>query len=115
MAWNQECYLRALRFAAEAHAEQTVPGTDFPYLVHLVTVTAEVSRALCSEDVDEPDLAILCAMLHDSIEDVDGVDFAVIEGRFGPKVAAGVQALSKDPEIQASEGKAAAMRDSLRS
>lgn len=33
--WSQETYLKACRFAAEAHQGQRFPGTELPYLYHL--------------------------------------------------------------------------------
>jgi (p)ppGpp synthase/HD superfamily hydrolase len=39
--WSQDRYNAALRFAAEAHRAQTVPGTDLPYLMHLASVAME--------------------------------------------------------------------------
>jgi hypothetical protein len=39
--WNQDEFKRALDFAARAHGEQKVPGSGFPYLVHLTKVATE--------------------------------------------------------------------------
>ncbi len=47
--WTPEGYLEALRFAAEAHAGQTVPGTNLPYLLHVTSVAMEVIAALRTE------------------------------------------------------------------
>lgn len=106
--WSQQCYLSALRFAAEAHLKQTLPGSDLPYLVHLASVAMEVMTACAVERLDEPDLAIQCALLHDTIEDTV-IDAVTLESRFGLAVAAGVKALSKNPSLP----KASAMQDSL--
>ncbi len=112
--WSPERYAEAVRFAAEAHRGQTVPGTDgLPYLLHVTTVCGELLAALQVEEVDDPDLAMLCALLHDSVEDTE-VTRQQLEGRFGAAVAAGVDALSKRAEVKTAEGKAAAMADSLR-
>jgi (p)ppGpp synthase/HD superfamily hydrolase len=113
MIWSQERYLEAVRFAAEAHREQTVPGTDgLPYLLHVVTVGMEVLASLHAEPSSRGDLAVACALLHDMIEDTD-VGREEIAKRFGAEVAAGVAALTKDRSLVASQGKAAAMTDSL--
>ena len=36
--WHPHAYIEALHFAAAAHAGQTMPNGDLPYLVHVVTV-----------------------------------------------------------------------------
>jgi (p)ppGpp synthase/HD superfamily hydrolase len=108
-AWDQDAYLAALCFAAEAHRGQTVPGSDgLPYLVHLASVAMEVMGALQHEAVKHPTRAVLCALLHDTIEDT-AVTHAEVHAAFGPEVADGVLALSKDAALP----KAARMEDSL--
>jgi (p)ppGpp synthase/HD superfamily hydrolase len=106
--WSQDRYLAALRFAAEVHQGQTVPGTELPYLMHLTSVAMETIAACAAEPALDADLAVICALLHDSIEDA-GVEEAIIAARFGAGVAAGVAALSKRPDL----AKPDAMRDSL--
>ncbi len=107
--WSPDRYARAARFAAIAHLGQKVPGGDLPYLLHVVAVAGEVMAAIALEPVADPDLAVTCALLHDTIEDT-GVTAASVEAEFGPAVAAGVLALSKNPDLP----KAQAMEDSLR-
>jgi len=101
-------YVAALRFAAERHAGQKVPGSELPYLVHVVSVAAEV---IAAGDVreSESELAVLCALLHDTIEDT-GTTHAEVAAAFGAAVADGVQALSKDAALP----KEQRMADSLR-
>ena len=103
--WSQDTYIRTYRFAAEAHKGQLVPGTDLPYLMHLSFVTMEVIAALAVEQVDHPDLAVQCALLHDTIEDTD-VTYDDVRDMFGTDVADGVLALSQDATIAALEPKA---------
>lgn len=93
--WNQDIYVKALRFAAEAHNGQKVPGTDLPYLMHVVSVCMEVTAAISAEGVEDPDLAVQCALLHDTLEDTDVTPYD-INLLFGPKVTAGIAALTKD-------------------
>lgn len=88
-------YVAALRFAAERHATQKVPGTDLPYLVHLTSVAAEVIAGLADSGLDL-DLAVTCALLHDVLEDTPTRPDEVAD-RFGAAVVAGVGALTKDP------------------
>lgn len=109
--WSQDNYIKAWNYASAIHAGQKVPGTKFPYINHLGLVAMEVMTALAqSGDVDAPDLAVTCALLHDAIEDTDAT-YDDIEARFGPEVAQGVLALTKDETLPS---KAAQMQDSLR-
>jgi len=107
--WSPDRYLQAARFAARAHNAQKVPGSELPYLLHVTTVAAEVMAALARESMSQPDLAVVCALLHDTIEDC-GVHAEALADEFGPDVAAGVLALSKDPALPKDQ----AMADSLR-
>lgn len=100
--------LDAWDFAATAHKDQRVPGTDMPYLKHLGMVTMELYSAHSCDPVPDLPLAVVCAILHDSIED-QGVSWQTLVDRFGADVADGVAALSKNPALP----KAQAMADSL--
>jgi len=106
--WSQEKYIAALRFATEAHVGQTISGTAHPYVVHAAQVAMEVTGALMMERVDDPDLAVQCALLHDVVEDTP-IPITVIEEKFGRAVASGVSALSKDAALPKTD----AMPDSL--
>jgi (p)ppGpp synthase/HD superfamily hydrolase len=97
-AWTQEGYLRAARFAAQAHGRQTVPGTELPYLLHVASVAMEVLAAAAAEPDHDQELAMQCALLHDVVEDTV-VTLDEVRGAFGPAVADGVSALSKDPAL----------------
>ncbi len=118
-SWTPERYTDALLFAAAAHGaiDQKVPGSDLPYIVHPANVTIEVIAALRHHPEVDGDLAVQCALLHDTLEDTQATYEAVRE-RFGAAVADGVAALSKN-EVAAVglEGeptrKAAMMADSL--
>jgi len=96
--WSPDLYLDAFRFAAERHAGQLVPGSALPYIVHIASVAAEVMGALAREVVARPDLAVACAVLHDTLEDT-ATTSEEIAARFGGDVAAGVRALSKDAAL----------------
>ena len=107
--WTPDIYTRAWNFAADAHRGQLVPGTKRPYINHLGNVAMEVMRAIAvTPTVEKPDLAVQCALLHDTLEDT-AVTSEVLEETFGSAVAAGVLALSKNPELP----KAERMADSL--
>lgn len=108
--FSPDRYADALRFAAAAHAGQNVPGTDLPYLVHVVAVASEVIAALPHHRELDADLAVTCALLHDAVEDTP-VTLDEIAARYGAAVAAGVAALTKDARLPT---KAEQMADSLR-
>jgi len=97
--WSQDLYLKAIRFAGEAHGEQKIPGTDLPYVIHITSVCMEIMAAVCIGETDNPDLAVQCALLHDTIEDA-GKTFDEIKMIFGIDVAHGVLALTKNKNIE---------------
>lgn len=70
MSFSPDVYLRALNFAARAHADQKTP-IGLPYVVHLSTVCMELIRAIHSEPGRDGDLAVSCALLHDVLEDTE--------------------------------------------
>ena len=102
--WSPDVYIRAYRYAATAHwnseKKQLVPGTNIPYLMHFSMVAMEVIAALGKEPGLDGDLAVQCALLHDTIEDTDTTYDQLVE-TFGLAVADGVQALSKDKLVGA--------------
>ena len=107
--WQQDKYIKACKFAAEAHNGQPVPGTDLPYLVHLSLVSMEVIAAIGIDDRYDADLAMQCAWLHDTIEDTK-TSYDDIVDNFGVEVADGVQALTKNEGLPKSDQ----MADSLK-
>lgn len=106
--WSQDVFIKAYKYAANAHLGQKMPGTDLPYIAHLTLVAMEVIAALQAEPVDDPALAIQCALLHDIIED-QGYTYSRIREDFGEKLAEGVLALTKDSSLP----ETAQLRDSL--
>lgn len=102
--WSQDIYISAYRFAAKAHwnskKKQVVPGTDIPYLMHFSLVAMEVISALNKESGLDGNLAVQCALLHDTIEDTDTTYGQLVE-KFGLAVADGVLALTKDESVGA--------------
>jgi (p)ppGpp synthase/HD superfamily hydrolase len=109
VTWSPESYVRALRLAAHWHGDQKVPGTHLPYVVHVVSVCAEVLPALAAEPVRRPDLVVQGALLHDILEDTD-LTAAELTQAMGADVTEVVAALSKNPKLPKSEQ----MPDSLR-
>jgi (p)ppGpp synthase/HD superfamily hydrolase len=101
--WNQDDYIKAWNFAAIAHNGQLVPGTDIPYIYHIGLVAMEAMAAIAhTETISSPDLLVLCAVLHDSIEDTNAT-YDDIQKEFGSNVASGVQALSKNTALSSKE------------
>jgi guanosine-3',5'-bis(diphosphate) 3'-pyrophosphohydrolase len=107
--WSQEKYAAALKYAAQAHSGQLVPGSELPYVVHVATVAAEVMRALQAEAAVNGNLAVQCALLHDVIEDA-GKSYTDLAKAFGREVAEGVLALTKSNVLKS---KSERMADSI--
>ena len=108
--WSPDLYLAAWNYAAAMHGEQKVPGTEWPYIAHVGAVAMEVMSAIArSGGTEKPNLAVQCALLHDVIEDTPA-SYADVAERFGPAVADGVLALTKDTTLPS---KFEQMRDSL--
>lgn len=110
ITWNQDKYIKAWNFASLVHNGQQVPGTEIPYINHIGLVAMEAMTAIAqSDEISSPDLLVLCAMLHDTIEDT-GSSFEDISSEFGIKIANGVMALSKDKKLSTKKQQ---MADSL--
>ena len=109
MSALQQSWLAAWSFAARAHCAQKFPGTDLPYLVHIGAVSMEILVAHQQLPFARPELAVQCALLHDTLEDTPTEESELVS-RFGADVAAGVRALTKNAALAKSE----AMADSLR-
>jgi (p)ppGpp synthase/HD superfamily hydrolase len=113
-AFDQDLFKRALEFAAQVHRDQKVPGSGFPYVVHVAKVAMEVLAATEEDEGAVRNLALACALLHDTVEDSGPAEQASIRERiraeFGPEIADGVDALTKDDRLP----KAERMADSLR-
>ncbi len=115
MTFDRDLFKRALDFAAAKHGRKEVPGSGFPYVVHVTKVAMEVLAATEEEPGFDRDLALTCALLHDTVEDADPPETAdtiraEIRRDFGTRVADGVEALTKI----GNGSKTDQMRDSLR-
>ncbi|MEL7160995.1 MAG: HD domain-containing protein [Bacteroidota bacterium] len=106
----REAWLLAARQHASQHYYTPVAGETLPYLVHLGMVTLEAQEAVRRDRTLDVRLILLCAILHDVLEDTDLTPSALAE-RFGEAVLAGVRALTKNDTLP---DKAAQMTDSLR-
>ncbi|SHE80257.1 HD domain-containing protein [Pedobacter caeni] len=106
----QSIYQETIKFATAKHLSQnqTIPGTNLPYVVHLSNVAMEILIASQHSPGFKLDFAIKLALLHDTLEDTD-TTFEEISNVFGLDVAEGVLALTKDSKLP----KAEKMPDSL--
>ena len=105
---RREAMERAWEFAVRAHDDQRMPDGRTSYLAHVGAVVMEVMGAVLEGDVAEPELALVCAILHDVVEDT-GVVVEEIGAAFGTPVARGVAALTKNPALPKKDR----MRDSI--
>jgi (p)ppGpp synthase/HD superfamily hydrolase len=93
-----ERFLAAIALAEKVHGRTRRPGTEIPYLAHLLVVAG-----LVLEDGGDEDQAI-AAMLHDSVEDGGGRPLLEqIRRRFGERVAEIVEHLSDSIETDPDE------------
>lgn len=97
-AWSQDLYIGAYRFAAHAHRWQRVPGTSLPYIMHLSFAAMEILAAAAIEDMGDANLAVQCALLHDTVEDTR-VRYEQLQQDFGQAVADGVLALTLNKRL----------------
>jgi (p)ppGpp synthase/HD superfamily hydrolase len=112
--WDRDKYLRAWHFASIHHTGQNYGGHNqdqyVDYLTHIGMVSMEVIWALQnSKDEYNANLAVQCAILHDTIEDTE-INYQDLLNEFGKEVAAGVLALTKNKEVGTKELQ---MQDSL--
>lgn len=106
----QTIYQETIKFAAQKHTDknQTIPGTDLPYVVHLSNVAMEILIAFEKSKDFNLEFAVQVALLHDVLEDTE-TTFQELENTFGKAVAEGVLALTKNSDLE----KALQMADSL--
>ncbi|MBK8452610.1 MAG: HD domain-containing protein [Thiofilum sp.] len=111
-AWSIEAYEKAWQFAALAHKGQTykgrTPDINYDYITHIGMVTTRVLQGLRATPEANADLALQCALLHDTLEDTP-TTYEQLAAEFGRVVADGVLALSKNPDLPRPEQ----MKDSL--
>ncbi len=96
--WDQDKYIEAWNFASTIHNGQKVPGSDIPYINHLGLVTMEATATIVNKNIKNPNILVLCALLHDSIEDTS-TTYEDIRKKFGSDIADGVLSLTKNEEL----------------
>jgi len=100
--WDQDEYLKAWNFASAIHNGQKIPGSDIPYINHLGLVAMEASASIVNGNIKNPNILVLCALLHDSIEDTS-TTYEEIDKVFGSEIADGVLSLTKNIELPSKE------------
>ena len=84
----QSLYQKAIKFAAAKHAaqNQTIPGMNLPYVVHLSNVAMEILIASFHSENFDLGFAVQFALLHDTLEDTS-TTFEELETKFGVEIA----------------------------
>ena len=111
--WPIDDLQEAWHLATKMHEGQKYGGANqgeqIEYINHIGSVVFEVLAATGVDQEMNADLAVKCALLHDTLEDTS-LTYDEIVRRFGKSVADGVQALTKRNDIA---DKSAKMTDSL--
>lgn len=85
---DKELIRKAFEVAVEAHKEMRRKSGE-PYIYHPIAVAQ-----ICAEEMGLGAVGIVCALLHDTVEDTD-LTLADIEGLFGEKVSQIIDGLTK--------------------
>jgi (p)ppGpp synthase/HD superfamily hydrolase len=86
-------------WASSYHAGQLYPGSGLPYLTHIAQVVFSLLPGLRADPSLDRELAISCAILHDTVEDTKATLEDILRV-FGPEIARGVSALTKNPDMR---------------
>ncbi|MCO5260429.1 MAG: bifunctional (p)ppGpp synthetase/guanosine-3',5'-bis(diphosphate) 3'-pyrophosphohydrolase [Crocinitomicaceae bacterium] len=89
---DTEMIRKAFDMAVEAHKEVRRASGE-PYIYHPIAVAR-----ICVEEMGLGPTAIICALLHDTVEDTY-ITLQDIEDVFGPKVRLIIDGLTKIPEV----------------
>jgi (p)ppGpp synthase/HD superfamily hydrolase len=112
--WSIDEIQKVWQLASKLHDGQKYggfsEGEQVEYINHIGSVVFEVLNAIQSTENINADLAIKCAILHDTIEDT-ALTYEKVNALFGHEVASGVLALTKNDKI---EGSLEKMLDSLK-
>src|SRR4051812_27376098 len=85
---DKEIIRKAFEVAVEAHKEMRRKSGE-PYIYHPIAVAQ-----ICAEEIGLGTTSIVCALLHDTVEDTD-LTLDDIKGLFGERVAAIIDGLTK--------------------
>lgn len=105
--WSQDVFVKAWEYASIAHHGQTystpLENLRLDYLTHIGAVVMELMHALAEDNAGlDFDYALQCALLHDVLEDTPRT-YSELAAKFGVKIAEGVAALSKNPDLPRAE------------
>jgi (p)ppGpp synthase/HD superfamily hydrolase len=111
--WPIDDLQEAWQLATKMHDGQKYggpsQGEEIEYINHIGSVAFEILAATLVEKDMNANLAIKCALLHDTLEDTT-LTYNDVAQKFGKPVADGVQALTKSKHIKDKNEK---MADSL--
>jgi (p)ppGpp synthase/HD superfamily hydrolase len=111
--WAIDNLQDAWYLVSKLHKGQTYGGTEegeqIEYINHIGSVVFEIMQSLNYDQTMNKDFSIICALLHDTIEDTN-FEYDKIIDLFGKEVADGVSALTKNTSIK---DKQEQMKDSL--
>jgi GTP diphosphokinase / guanosine-3',5'-bis(diphosphate) 3'-diphosphatase len=85
---DKEIIRKAFEVAVEAHKEIRRKSGE-PYIYHPIAVAQ-----ICAEEIGLGTIGIVCALLHDTVEDTD-LSLEDVKGLFGEKVAQIIDGLTK--------------------
>jgi guanosine-3',5'-bis(diphosphate) 3'-pyrophosphohydrolase len=88
---------KAFNVAVEAHKDMRRKSGE-PYIYHPIAVAR-----ICVEEMGLGPTAIICALLHDTVEDTH-ITLQDVEDLFGPKVRLIIDGLTKIPEGRFTSG-----------
>jgi (p)ppGpp synthase/HD superfamily hydrolase len=111
--WSIDDMQHIWQLASKLHDGQKYGGAgegeQVEYINHIGSIVFEILNAIHYTENINADLALKCALLHDTLEDTP-CSYEQINKLFGQQVANGVLALTKDDRI---DGRLEKMRDSL--
>ncbi|MXO04213.1 HD domain-containing protein [Flavobacterium sp. HBTb2-11-1] len=100
--WSIDEIQNTWQLVSKLHDGQKYGGSNegerIEYINHIGSVVFEVLNASRFTENMNADLAVKCAMLHDSIEDT-AFNYEKVNDLFGSEVASGVLALTKNDKI----------------
>lgn len=94
---NRRLLISAFNFAFDAHSNMK-RKTGEPYIIHPI----EVGKIVVKE-IGLGVTSVICALLHDVVEDNEDISLEVINNKFGEKVASIVDGLTKIPTVSSNK------------
>ncbi|THF69442.1 bifunctional (p)ppGpp synthetase/guanosine-3',5'-bis(diphosphate) 3'-pyrophosphohydrolase [Deinococcus sp. Arct2-2] len=104
---EQERVEKAYIFSRDAHDGVNRKSGE-PYITHPVAVAVILARLGMDTD------SLMAGLLHDTVEDVDGITFELIESEFGPDVRRIVEGETKVSKLSKQGSQAAEVKDAGR-